>query len=164
MVAAISPPITARPSGAFCSPPAPIASDIGSMPRIIASAVMITGRMRVAPALDRNFGARREVLHRVDLFLHRPGHAAKIGALDPAVHVDHPLNCVMVDPLRLNFVGKRRNVSEVLRRRHRAVELRRGQGSSPNSLYRIDYMLGRLHRDAVANAIPHVEPLIWRCY
>ena len=42
--------MTTRPSGAFCSPPSPSPSDIGSMPRIIASAVMITGRRRVRPA------------------------------------------------------------------------------------------------------------------
>ena len=42
--------MTARPSGAFCSPPSPRPSDIGSMPMIIASAVMITGRRRVMPA------------------------------------------------------------------------------------------------------------------
>ena len=45
-----SPPITARPSGAFCSPPSPKPSAIGTMPIIIASAVMSTGRMRVYPA------------------------------------------------------------------------------------------------------------------
>mgnify|MGYP003350064577 CR=1 FL=1 len=35
MVANKRPPITARPSGAFCSPPSPIPSAIGSMPMII---------------------------------------------------------------------------------------------------------------------------------
>ena len=40
------PPITARPSGAFC--PGSIA--IGAMPMIMANAVMITGLNRVAPA------------------------------------------------------------------------------------------------------------------
>ena len=49
-VARSSPPMTARPSGAFCSPPSPSPSDIGSMPMIIASAVMMTGRRRVIPA------------------------------------------------------------------------------------------------------------------
>ncbi len=49
-VANIRPPITARPSGAFCSPPSPSPSDIGSMPIIIASAVMSTGRKRPKPA------------------------------------------------------------------------------------------------------------------
>src|SRR6185436_10904148 len=48
-VAKIRPPITARPSGAFCSPPSPRPSAIGIMPMIMASAVIITGRMRVAP-------------------------------------------------------------------------------------------------------------------
>ena len=42
--------MTARPSGAFCSPPSPRPSDIGSMPMIIASAVISTGRRRVMPA------------------------------------------------------------------------------------------------------------------
>ena len=42
--------MTARPSGAFCSPPSPTPRAIGIMPMIIASAVMSTGRMRVAPA------------------------------------------------------------------------------------------------------------------
>ena len=45
-VANISPPITARPSGAFCS----ALSAIGAMPMIIASAVISTGRKRVKPA------------------------------------------------------------------------------------------------------------------
>ncbi len=43
----IRPPITARPIGAFCSPPSPRARAIGNMPMIIASAVMQTGRSRV---------------------------------------------------------------------------------------------------------------------
>ena len=42
--------MTARPSGAFCSPPSPSASAIGTMPRSMASAVMSTGRKRVLPA------------------------------------------------------------------------------------------------------------------
>ena len=42
--------MTARPSGAFCSPASPSPSAIGIMPMIIASAVMITGRRRVRPA------------------------------------------------------------------------------------------------------------------
>ena len=46
MVAKTSPPITARPSGAFCS----ALSAIGAMPMIMASAVMSTGRKRVNPA------------------------------------------------------------------------------------------------------------------
>ena len=51
-VAKTRPPITALPRGAFCSPPSPRPSAIGSMPRIIAVAVMITGRRRVRPALS----------------------------------------------------------------------------------------------------------------
>ena len=49
-VANNSPPITARPNGAFCSPPSPKPSAIGTMPMIIARAVISTGRMRVYPA------------------------------------------------------------------------------------------------------------------
>src|SRR5262249_22285855 len=49
-VANSNPPITARPSGAFCSPPSPNPRDMGTMPMIIASAVMMTGRMRTKPA------------------------------------------------------------------------------------------------------------------
>ena len=49
-VAKIRPPITARPSGAFCSPPSPIPSAIGSMPRIMAVAVISTGRILAYPA------------------------------------------------------------------------------------------------------------------
>ena len=44
--------MTARPSGAFCSPPSPSANAIGNMPMIMASAVMQTGRRRVKPALS----------------------------------------------------------------------------------------------------------------
>src|SRR5579864_5254969 len=46
-VANNSPPITARPSGAFCSPPSPKPSAIGTMPMIMANAVISTGRTRV---------------------------------------------------------------------------------------------------------------------
>ena len=46
IVAQIRPPITARPSGAFCS----ALSAIGPMPMIMASAVISTGRKRVKPA------------------------------------------------------------------------------------------------------------------
>src|ERR1700724_3685629 len=46
VVANSRPPITARPSGAFCSPPSPIPIAIGTIPIIIASAVMITGLYR----------------------------------------------------------------------------------------------------------------------
>ncbi len=49
-VAIARPPMTARPSGAFCSPASPRPSAIGTMPMIIASAVMRTGRSRVRPA------------------------------------------------------------------------------------------------------------------
>ena len=46
-VATNKPPMTARPSGAFCSPPSPSPSAMGNMPMIIASAVIMTGRRRV---------------------------------------------------------------------------------------------------------------------
>ena len=49
-VAKTRPPMTARPSGAFCSPPSPRPSAIGTMPMIIASAVISTGRKRTKPA------------------------------------------------------------------------------------------------------------------
>lgn len=43
-VAAASPPITARPSGAVCSPPSPNASAMGIMPVIMAALVIKMGR------------------------------------------------------------------------------------------------------------------------
>src|SRR3989442_3042743 len=46
-VAHSRPPITARPSGAFCSPPSPSPSAMGTIPMIMARAVMRTGRKRV---------------------------------------------------------------------------------------------------------------------
>src|SRR3989454_993807 len=58
-VATDRPPITARPSGAFCSPPSPSPNDIGSMPITIASAVISTGRSRVAPAASAAARASR---------------------------------------------------------------------------------------------------------
>ena len=42
-----SPPITARPNGAFCSPPSELPMAIGITPRIMARAVIRTGRSRV---------------------------------------------------------------------------------------------------------------------
>src|SRR6266403_389943 len=50
MVPNKSPPITARPRGAFCSPPSPKPSAIGNMPITMASAVISTGRNRPRPA------------------------------------------------------------------------------------------------------------------
>src|SRR2546428_11559231 len=44
------PPITARPSGAFCSPPSPRPSAIGTIPMIMAKAVIVTGRIHAYPA------------------------------------------------------------------------------------------------------------------
>ena len=52
MVPTATPPMTARASTAFCSPPgSPIA--IGIMPTIIAAAVISTGRSRVRPPIER---------------------------------------------------------------------------------------------------------------
>ncbi len=44
--------MTARPRGAFCSPPSPRPRAMGTMPIIIAKAVIRTGRKRVKPACD----------------------------------------------------------------------------------------------------------------
>jgi hypothetical protein len=49
MVPMATTPITARASAAFCSSPGPPIA-IGSMPTIIAAAVICTGRSRVVPA------------------------------------------------------------------------------------------------------------------
>ena len=49
-VAAASPPMTARPSGATCWPPSPSASAIGTMPAIMAQLVIKIGRSRARPA------------------------------------------------------------------------------------------------------------------
>ena len=46
----INPPITARAIGALASAPAPMASASGSMPKIIATVVMMIGRRRIRPA------------------------------------------------------------------------------------------------------------------
>src|SRR5271170_504981 len=46
-VATVRPPMTARARGAFCSPPSPMPSAMGSMPMIMAKAVMMMGRSRV---------------------------------------------------------------------------------------------------------------------
>jgi len=52
-VAKIKPPMTARPRGAFCSPPSPRPMAMGTMPMIMARAVMMTGRMRTKPLQER---------------------------------------------------------------------------------------------------------------
>lgn len=49
--------MTARPRGAFCSPPSPSPSAMGIMPVIMARAVMMTGRRRVAPASSADWKA-----------------------------------------------------------------------------------------------------------
>ena len=58
-VAIIRPPITARPSGAFCSPPSPSPRAIGSIPTIPAKAVITTGRRRVSAGSKRGRSSRR---------------------------------------------------------------------------------------------------------
>ena len=55
-VAASSPPITARPSGAFCWPASPKASAIGSMPAIIAQLVIRIGPQPADGAVGRRLG------------------------------------------------------------------------------------------------------------
>ena len=67
MVASIRPPITARPSGAFCSPASPRPSAIGIMPRIIAIAVIRIGRSRVRPASITASSAERSWRARISL-------------------------------------------------------------------------------------------------
>ena len=64
------PPITARPSGAFCSPPSPRPSDMGTMPMIIARAVIITGRIKsplVAESIIRDGKADMVVMARAQI-------------------------------------------------------------------------------------------------
>ena len=50
-VARAMPPITARPSGAFCSLPSSRASDMGIIPAIMAQPVMMIGRSRPLAAV-----------------------------------------------------------------------------------------------------------------
>ena len=66
-VANTSPPMTARPSGAFCSPASPRPSAIGIMPMIIASAVISTGRNRVLPDLDHRIERRQRFVARAQV-------------------------------------------------------------------------------------------------
>src|ERR1700757_3063345 len=84
-VANTRPPITARPRGAFCSPPSPSASAMGSMPMIMARAVISTGRKREAgpPRLHRGD-------HRVTVFV-KPlagegHHQDRVGGGHPHAH------------------------------------------------------------------------------
>src|SRR5262249_34893785 len=49
-VAAAKPPMTARPRGATCSPPSPMARAMGTMPAIMAQAGMTVGRSPRPPA------------------------------------------------------------------------------------------------------------------
>jgi hypothetical protein len=46
-----NPPITARPNGAFCSPPSLKPNAVGNMPTIIANAVINIGRKRTLAAI-----------------------------------------------------------------------------------------------------------------
>src|SRR6266849_911867 len=87
-VAKSRPPITARPKGAFCSPPSPSPSAIGTIPMIMASAVIRTGRKRVKPACM----AADRTLPLIRLF---PGKAHDQNAVrsgDPHAH-DRPHKC-----------------------------------------------------------------------
>ncbi len=62
-VAKISPPMTARPRGAFCSPLSPRPRAMGIMPMIMAVAVMMTGRRRVNPASSAASRALNALVH-----------------------------------------------------------------------------------------------------
>ena len=90
MVATIRPPITARPSGAFCSPASPRPSAIGTMPMIIASAVISTGRSRVLPA---SIAASITVMS---------GLAARtsLAKLTTRIELDTPMPTAMMAPIR----------------------------------------------------------------
>ncbi len=76
MVAQINPPITARPSGAFCSPPSPSPMAMGTMPMIMASAVISTGRKRVKPASS---AARHGIALIVQMLLGEADHQDAVG-------------------------------------------------------------------------------------
>ena len=56
--------MTARPSGAFCSPPSPSPSAIGTMPMIMASAVISTGRKPREAGVERRVHAQPSSLRR----------------------------------------------------------------------------------------------------
>ena len=75
--------MTARPRGAFCSPPSPRPSDIGSMPTIIARAVISTGRSRVDPAAR---AAPRASEPLPALFVGEGDHQDAVGRGHPDAH------------------------------------------------------------------------------
>src|SRR5205814_774966 len=100
-VAPNSPPITARPSGAFCSPPSPRLSAIGSMPSIMADAVIRTGRIRAYPA-DHIASAASRTARQIRLFflqdlLDFAANASQIAAVDVGVHVEYRGDVVVID-------------------------------------------------------------------
>ena len=76
----MTPPMIARPIGAWISPPSFSASASGSMPKIIAAVVMMIGRIRTSPACSSASGtdrpARRPWLakstSRIAFFVTRP--------------------------------------------------------------------------------------------
>src|SRR5207253_3844990 len=87
-VASTSPPITARPSGAFCSPPSPSPTAIGTMPMIIASAVISTGRSRVLPASSAEARASPPVSTRRSL-----------AKLTSRIELDTAMPTAMIEPI-----------------------------------------------------------------
>ena len=78
-VATRSPPITARPNGAFWV----LDIDIGSMPMIIAMAVINTGRMRVYPAA---MAARDRIAVRGQLIAGERHHQNRVGGCRTHTH------------------------------------------------------------------------------
>ena len=80
--------MTARPSGAFCSAPSPMPSAIGIMPMIIASAVISTGRIRVAPASSAAAARRRALVAALRARTRRAGCCSR-----------SPRPCVMIAPV-----------------------------------------------------------------
>ena len=75
--------MTARPSGAFCSPPSPSPSAIGAMPMIIASAVISTGRKRTKPASS---AAAIGIAELVEPFAREADHQHAVGGGDAHAH------------------------------------------------------------------------------
>src|SRR5438445_736399 len=107
-----NPPITARPSGAFCSPPSPRPSDIGNIPMIMASAVMSTGRSRVAHG-DRVTGWQLGSELGRDL-LDGGGDAAEVAVLHVGVDVEDRLDVRVADDGRHLVPLERGEIAEEL--------------------------------------------------
>ncbi len=77
------PPITARPRGAFCSPPSPRPKAIGNMPITMASAVISTGRNRPRPASK---AARRGSVPCASDLARKTHHENAVGGRDADAH------------------------------------------------------------------------------